>query len=173
MSQLGYSRPASSLFKLVPWVMWAHKILSLAGASTSIIFVATIFLVMTHTCLSRQNTCLLQQNMSFVTTKVCCSFVMAKLCLSRQNIFVATNITLSWQTFCILLSWQKMCFVMTNVCLSQQKWYLWQLPPKIRHMPDVTAVSATQVIECRQYHYPLLTTKCKSQTHGRLKSILI
>ena len=127
--------------------------------------------VMTHTCLSQQNTCLLQQNMSFVTTKVCCSFVMTKLCLSWQNIFVAANIILSWQKFCLLLSWQKKCFVMINTCLSKQKSYLWQLPPKIRYMPNVKAV--TQLIECSQSHYPSLTTKFKSQTHGRLKSILI
>ena len=70
---------------------------------------------------------LLQQNKSFVTTKVC---------LSGQNfscdkcMFVTTNIILSWQNlsqqayFCC----DKDVFVVTKL-LSGQKWYLWQLSP--------------------------------------------
>ena len=78
--------------------------LSLVGAATSIIFVAT------NTCLSRKvflatnlilfvatslffvatNTCLSQQNMPFVATKVCLSR-QTKLSLSRE-IFVATKV---------------------------------------------------------------------------------
>ena len=41
--------------------------------------------------------------------------------LLRQKCFVATNITLSRQAY-------KHAFVVTKV-LSQQKWYLWRLPP--------------------------------------------
>ena len=79
------------------------------------------------------------------------TFVMTKLCLLQQNIFVATNTfvmtkaSLSWQKFCC----NKIMFVMTNIwwdksfvatknmfvvasiLLLWQKWYLWQLPPMI------------------------------------------
>ena len=65
--------------------------------------------------------------------------------LSRQKYkhnFVATS---------ILLSRQKMCFVMTNTCLSRQKWYLWQLPP---------------VIENRWEFRFLLSRVCRRALHG-------
>ena len=52
--------------------LFMYRLLSLAGAATSIIFVAT------NTCLSRQNTCLSRQNTHFVVTNVC---------LSRQTYF--------------------------------------------------------------------------------------
>ena len=65
------------------------------------------------------------------------TFVATKLCLSRQNIFVATNICCEKHVFVatnILLSPQKTC-LSTNTCfLSRQKWYLWQLPPVIVDM---------------------------------------
>ena len=82
-----------------------------------------LMLVTTNTCLSQQNTsfvaikvCLPQQNfchnkIMFVVTKYFChgkTFVIIFLCLSWQT-FVATS---------ILLSWQTMCFVTTNMCLS-------------------------------------------------------
>ena len=65
--------------------------LSLAGAATSIFFVAT------NTCLSRQNT-------SFVVTKV---FVATNVCC-HKHVFVATS---------MLLSRQKKCFVATKMIL--------------------------------------------------------
>ena len=81
--------------------------LSLAGAATSIIFVAT------NTCLSRKNT-------SLVATKVCLqrqknrSKVLSRQnCLPRQNIFVATK----------RLSWQIFVFVATQLCGSSRQWY--------------------------------------------------
>ena len=111
------------------------------------------------------NTCLSQQNTSFVTTKVCLSktFVVTNtnVILSRQNFccnkltFVATNTCLLWQIFVatkifchdksfvaasILLSLQKRCFVASNTCFSWQKFYLWQLPPII----DFNILSTTQ-----------------------------
>ena len=116
--------------------------------TTSLVFVTT-------------STCLLQQNTSFVVTKVCMlreTFVTTNICHDKS--FVATNIILlwqqthicydkymSWQKFChdkdnfvtaktfvaasILLLRQKTCFVATNACLSWQKWYFWQLLPII------------------------------------------
>ena len=67
------------------------------------------------------NTCLLQQNTSFVVTKY---FVSTKLLL--WQIFVTTNIILLWQKFChdehVFFLQQKTCFVTTNMCLLQQKY---------------------------------------------------
>ena len=79
----------------------------------------------------------------FVTTKhiFCCdrSMLVVTVCLLWQN-YVCHDILLSQQKTCfVCLSWQKwncvwqkMCFVMTNTCLSWQtpvlswqKWYLW------------------------------------------------
>ena len=91
--------------------------------------------------LSRQN--YVCRDKRFVATKENTYFVATKICLSRENIcrdkhvllrqiFVATNIILSRQT---RLSSQKKyaccdkTFVATKLCLSWQKWYLWQLPP--------------------------------------------
>ena len=56
----------------------------------------------------------------------CCdkTFVTTKLCLLRQNIFVATYICRDKQSSVatrILLSWQNMSFVATKVSLSRQK----------------------------------------------------
>ena len=74
----------------------------LAGAATSIIFVAIKRFVATNMCLSRQNT-------SFITTKVC---------LSRQNfcrdkiMFVATITCLSRQKYTCR---DKHVFVVTKV----------------------------------------------------------
>ena len=146
--------------------------LSLVGAATSIIFVATNIFVVTNTCLclSQHKTRLLLRQMyachdkSFVTTNIFLSWqnlycdkhmlLATSLFLSRQTrvcgdkTVVATNMCLSGQIFVatklvsqqkyfvvtnvtasILLSQQKMCFVVTNMCLSWQKWYLWQLLP--------------------------------------------
>ena len=122
-------------------------ILSLAGATRSIIFVATK--------LSSW------QNMSFVRTKVCLPgqnyIFVAHSCRDQKMHFVATNTCLSQQNFrrdkTGLLFWQKYAcrdkttflshtlvatkdafcrdkhmFVTTKL-LSRQKWYLWQLPP--------------------------------------------
>ena len=55
--------------------------------------------------------------MSFVTTNK--TFVMTKLCLSRQNIFVATKLS------------SRQTHVCRDKVLLQQKWYLWQLLPII------------------------------------------
>ena len=54
------------------------------------------------------NTCLLWQKYT------CCdkTFVQTKLCLSWPFVLVVTK----------ALSWQKTCFVVTNVCLSGQKY---------------------------------------------------
>ena len=73
--------------------------------------------VMTKLCLSGQRFC--RNKHAFVTTKdvFCCD--KSKLV---QQIFVATN---------IFLSWQKTCFVKTNMFFSRQKWCLWQLLPMI------------------------------------------
>ena len=107
-------------------------------AATIIIFVAT-------KVLSRQ---------IFLWRKKFCrdkhTFVAIKDVFCRDDhVFVATEVCLQWQ----LLSWQncvccdKHVFVATNIILSwqayfcrdkrrvlsQQKWYLWQLPPMIEH----------------------------------------
>ena len=103
--------------------MLSGILLSLAGAATSIIFVTTkVLSQQIHLCLlSRQNT----------------SFVVTKVCLSRQNfclnkiMFVTTKHLLGQTCVChnktfvmttILLLQQKMCFVMTYTCLLQQKY---------------------------------------------------
>ena len=115
--------------------------LSLAGAATSIIFVATkhVFFLSFFLCFfwflvfwwrfclfcDKLTTCLSWQNTSFVATKVC----------HDKKYFVTTNINLSRQkTFCR----GKQRSVATNTCLSRQKyalprqnWYLWQLRPMI------------------------------------------
>ena len=98
------------------WSSLKGRKISLAGAATSIIFVAT------KTCLSRQNT----------------SFVATKVCLSRQNfcrhkhVFVATY---SRQFFLYTFVGTKDAFVATKL-LSRQKLYLWQLPPMIEKGPS-------------------------------------
>ena len=82
--------------------------------------------VMTNTCLLWQThvchdkTCLLLQqkyascNKTFVTTKYfCCDkYLSWQTCVCCDKSFVVTG---------IFLSWQKMCFVMTNICLLRQK----------------------------------------------------
>ena len=98
---------------------------------TNIIFVATK--VLSHQAFS------LWQNTSFVMTKVC---------LSRQN-FVTTNMCLSWQVFVAtkIFCHDKHNFVVTNVLLQQayfchnkrhvllqQTWCLWHLPPMILNL---------------------------------------
>ena len=116
--------------------------LILAGAATSTIFVITKVLPW-QTCLYHDKTQLL------LWKKVCLprqNFCHDKRCLSRQNvlswqIFVATNMFVTTKavlchTKRCVLSWQtsiccdKRVFVTTNL-LSQQKWYLWQLPTMI------------------------------------------
>ena len=104
---------------------------SLAGAATSIVFVATkIF------CRDRHY---------FVATKTCLYNKTTKLpqvsFLSRQKYFVATDIILSRQRHVCIIKRQS--FVATSIQLlrqktflatkhlSRQKWYLWQLPPRI------------------------------------------
>ena len=90
--------------------------LSLAGAATSISFVATKFwpppkkvnFVATKLCLLRQT--------------VCCY----KLIFSRHTIYVATIICRSKHNFVatsLLLSWQYTAFVTTKVCLSRQTFW--------------------------------------------------
>ena len=141
--------------------MFAHFLL-LAGAATNI-FLATKVLsccnkhncVATkfchkHTllvCCNKTGVCcdkrfvstsilLSWQKMCFVTTNMCMSqqkyachdktFFMTKLC--RDNFF-ATKL-LSWQAY---FCHDKRCVLLrqTHVCLSWQKWYLWQLTPMI------------------------------------------
>ena len=96
--------------------------LSLAGAATSIIFVATKVLswqtqntsfVATKICLSWQSCC--HDKIKFVLTNISCdkSFVVTKH-FCRNNTFVTTD--------------KKHTFVATKL-LSQQNLYLWQLPP--------------------------------------------
>ena len=78
--------------------------LSLAGAVTSIIFVMTKVLLR-QTCLSQQK---------YACHHKC--FVVTKLCLSWQNIYLIQNIFVMTNICC-----DKHNFVMTNVlCLSQQ-----------------------------------------------------
>ena len=105
------------------------RIVSLVGAASSTIFVVT------DTCLSQQNTSFvatkLNDKYAFVMTKellrqpyFCCD---KKMCFVMTNRFVTTKVCLSQQNFChnknfvatsILLSQQKTCFVATNRCLS-------------------------------------------------------
>ena len=106
------------------------------------------------------NTCLSQQNTSFVVSKVCLPWQNCvchdKVFLSRQtrvcrykHAFVTTKDMFCCDTHVchdksrlvttkLCLLWQKFCcnknmFVATNTYLSGQKWYLWQLPPMITH----------------------------------------
>ena len=156
----GKYSPTTTLSKHTPMRAHTHAHLftcwhtSLARAATSIIFVTTntCFVVtnlwQAYVCCDKTHLLLRQKyvccDKTSVATKEC-------LCLSWQ-IFVATNIILSWQAYfchdkhmfvsqthvchdktCLLL-WQKYAchdktFVMTILCLSQQKWQLWQLPP--------------------------------------------
>ena len=101
---------------------------SLAGAATTIIFVAT------KVCLQRQNVC--RDNNKKVAINTCLSrqmfcrdkhtFVPIKVSLSRQTLFYffSCDKYLSRQKYfvaaSILLSRQKPCFVETNTCLSRQ-----------------------------------------------------
>ena len=84
--------------------------------------------VMTSILLLHQGMCFVTTNM-FVMTKACHdkSFVATKWCLSQQ-IFVMTICLSLQKCVChnkslvvtsILLSWQKMCFVMTHVCCDK------------------------------------------------------
>ena len=93
-------------------------LLSLAGAATSIIFVATKFFVVVAT------TCLSQQNRSFVATKVWLlrqNFCRNKIFFS-QNIFYLSRQNMSFVA--IKLRKYHFCrdksFFATNVCLSRQ-----------------------------------------------------
>ena len=104
--------------------------LSLAGAATSIIFVATNTFVAT------------KDDKTFITTNTC-------FCRDKHN-FVATNIILSQQKF----GRDKHAFVATKdvFCrdkhaakrLSRQKRYLWQLPPMIENNSWLWAVRRFQ-----------------------------
>ena len=107
--------------------------LSLVGAATSIIFAVTKKLSQqtwqTHVC--HNKTCLSQLNTSFVTTKVC--LLQQNFCCDKF-MFVATKVLLRQAYFCRdkrrALLWQtRVCMVVMTKVLSQQKWYLWQLPP--------------------------------------------
>ena len=68
--------------------------------------------------LSSWQTCVCCNKTSLVVTKVCLS------CLSHQKYFVMTYFChdKSVVVVSILLSWQKVCFVATNLCLSQQNY---------------------------------------------------
>ena len=69
----------------------------------------------TRMILAMTNTCLLQQNTSLAATKVC--LPRQSFCCDKQVCHDKGFVTTS-----ILLLRQKMCFVVTNMCLSQQKW---------------------------------------------------
>ena len=92
--------------------------MSLAGAATSIIFVATSFVV-TNTCLPWQNTSFVVTN-TLLSRQFCCDkpiFVTTKV-LSQQ-IFVMTNIILSWQKLQAYFCHDESMLVTTNVsCLT-------------------------------------------------------
>ena len=93
-------------------VFLARTKLSLAGATTSIIFVETrLLLRQMYACRDKH---------VFVTTKL--SSRQAYFYRDKLN-FVATKI--------VCRDKQKTCFVAINTCLSRQKLYLWQLPPMI------------------------------------------
>ena len=129
--------------------------ISLAGAATSIIFVATTVLSrQTRVC--RDNTRLSSRQKYACRDK---TFIATKLFLSRQNIFVETkdvfcrdkHVSLPLQGFVgTKLCFSRQIFVATKVCLSRptrvcrdkhtfvatkhlsrQKLYLWQLSPMI------------------------------------------
>ena len=140
---------------------------SLAEVVTSMIFVETSRVCRDKTPLlsrqnyvSRQNIFVQTEPLSrqiFITTNIILSrqtrvcrdnfffnFVATELCkyhFCRHKGFVATNILLSLQKFCLdthtfcrdkrRVFRDKHMFVATNTCLSRQKWYLWQLPPMI------------------------------------------
>ena len=110
--------------------------------------------VATKVYLLRQNFChdkiMFVTTKYFLTTNICHDkhmFVMMKVLLWQAYFCQDKRCVLSWQT-CVfhnksklvmtnlLLSWQNMCFVMTNMCLclSQQKRYLWQLLPMIAYI---------------------------------------
>ena len=105
---------------------------SLARAATSIMFVVTkhgfchdkSMLVMTndkHVVMT--SLFLLQQ------THVCgddTHLLSQQKYACHDKTFVATNTCLSHQKFC------RGKHTFENTCLSQQKWYLWQVPPMIR-----------------------------------------
>ena len=98
---------------------------------------------------TKQDTCL--SHKTFVATKdvlsvcrdkrKCLSRQTTKLCLSRQ-IFVVFLATKMIVVTALASDSNKHMFVATKTCLSQQKWYLWQLPPIIKgtctrgHLPD-------------------------------------
>ena len=73
-----------------------QKSLSLAGAATSMIFVTTNMCLLWQTCVCHDKTCLLSQQ-----KYACCdkTFAVTNIFLS-QEIFVTTNIILSWRKFC-------------------------------------------------------------------------
>ena len=85
--------------------------------------------VATSILLSRRKTCDCRDKGMVAATKL---LFATKVCLSWQNIFVVTKTFFIVINICrnnnkhfvatsILLSWQKMCFVATNTCLSRQK----------------------------------------------------
>ena len=157
-------------------VSYQDNILSLAGAATSIIFVAT-YLVVTKLCLSRRNIFVAAKRLLrqiFFATKVI--FRQENFCCDKSMLVVTKH--LSWQTrvcqdkqnFChdkhtfvakkdILCS-HKHVFVAINTCLSRQKIYLWQLPPMIGFV--VSLVDYDQVSHAITSSSPQLSPKQSS-----------
>ena len=95
--------------------------LSLAGTSTSIIFVAT------NTCLSRQNT----------------SFVPTKVCLSRQNYVCRDKSFVAIKIFCRDKHVTKFCRDKNNTCGGCRQWYSRALlkTDLAFHTPTMTCVA--------------------------------
>ena len=96
------------------WQNHRGLLLSLAGAATSIIFVAK------NTCLSRQKTRLLPRqkyacrDKPFVATNICRNkhnFVATNVWLSRQKYFVATNVSSPQTRLCLSFVATKMILV--------------------------------------------------------------
>ena len=86
--------------------------ISLAGAATTIIFVTTkekhVFVMTKHVFCCNKSTLAMKKLLSWQNEN-----------LLWQNVFVVTKLLL-WQICLSQQNYVKMCFVMTNTCLSQE-----------------------------------------------------
>ena len=118
--------------------------LSLAGAATSIIFVATNpYLLWRNTSFDSTKVCLPRQN--FSRDKIVCRdqifWSWQKFCRDKhtfvatkdvfchyKHVFVTTKVSLSRQKYVTSILLSRRTRVCREKTLSQQKWCLWQLP---------------------------------------------
>ena len=136
-------------------VIVALSKLSLAGAATNIIFVATKRLSWQRFCLDKHtfvatNTFLSRQNTSFVPTNVCLS--RQNFCLLDKHTFVANKDVFCRDKHMVVetkpLSWQTFCRDKNDTCDSSRQWYQTALHQEGEVWPKISAF-CVHCISCK------------------------